>query len=203
MTEPKIMRVDRGTYNLGKRLPVFSQTHKMAVAVFLKEIKMSNLTLSLDASTSVTGWAVFDGLTLVESGAIKPKSKSFYERGRLMTNELKMIQLRAIESYKRPFDYIVIEKNNVMGPNQQSMMSIGIVTGMILSRLVADEIYFVNVSTWRKHWKFSYKDRSKKSMKKQSIETVEREFNKTVKDDEADAILIGSYFVNSGLESGN
>ena len=165
---------------------------------------MSNLTLSLDASTSVTGWAVFKGSTLVQSGAIKPKSKSktFYERGRLMTNELKMIQLRAIESYKKPFDYIVIEKNNVMGPNQQSMMSIGIVTGMILSRLVADEVYFVNVSTWRKHWKFSYKDRSKKSMKKQSIETVEREFNKTVKDDEADAILIGSYFVNGGLESG-
>ncbi|MES9544531.1 hypothetical protein [Streptococcus intermedius] len=163
---------------------------------------MSNLTLSLDASTSVTGWAVFDGSILVESGAIKPKSKSFYERGRLMTNELKMIQLRAIESYKKPFDYIVIEKNNVMGPNQQSMMSIGIVTGMILCKLVADEVYFVNVSTWRKHWKFSYKDRSKKSMKKQSIETVEREFNKTVKDDEADAILIGSYFVNSGRESG-
>nr|MCW1092070.1 hypothetical protein [Streptococcus anginosus] len=82
---------------------------------------MSNLTLSLDASTPVTGWAVFDGSTLVQSGAIKPKSKSFYERGRLMTNELKMIQLRAIESYKKPFDYIVIEKNNVMGPNQQSM----------------------------------------------------------------------------------
>ncbi|MCW1014517.1 hypothetical protein [Streptococcus anginosus] len=125
---------------------------------------MSNLTLSLDASTSVTGWAVFNGSTLVQSGAIKPKSKS------------------------KTF--------------QQSMMSIGIVTGMILSRLVADEVYFVNVSTWRKHWKFSYKDRSKKSMKKQSIETVEREFNKTVKDDEADAILIGSYFVNGGLESG-
>lgn len=169
-----------------------------------RRTRMSNLTLSLDASTSVTGWAVFNGSTLVQSGAIKPKSKSktFYERGRLMTNELKMIQLRAIESYKKPFDYIVIEKNNVMGPNQQSMMSIGIVTGMILSRLVADEVYFVNVSTRRKHWKFSYKDRSKKSMKKQSIETVEREFNKTVKDDEADAILIGSYFVNGGLESG-
>lgn len=167
-----------------------------------RRTRMSNLTLSLDASTSVTGWAIFDGTALVKSGAIKPKSKSFYERGRLMTNELKMVQLRAIESYKKPFDYIVIEKNNVMGPNQQSMMSIGIVTGMILCKLVADEVYFVNVSTWRKYWKFSYKDRSKKSMKKQSIETVGREFDKTVKDDEADAILIGSYFVNSGLESG-
>ena len=40
-------------------------------------------------------------------------------------------------------------------------------------------------------------------MKKQSIETVEREFNKAVKDDEADAILIGSYFVNYGQEFGD
>lgn len=49
-----------------------------------------------------------------------------------------------------------------MGPNQQSMLKIGIVTGIILGRLIADNVVFINVSTWRKHWKFSYKDRSKK-----------------------------------------
>ena len=163
---------------------------------------MSNLTLSLDVSTTGTGWAVFNGSILVQSGVIKPKTKSFYERAKIMASELKMVQLRALQKYDKPFDDIVIEKNSVMGPNQQSMIKIGIVTGMILGRLVADEIYFVNVSTWRKYWKFSYKDRSKKSMKKQSIETVEREFNKAVKDDEADAILIGSYFVNFGKEFG-
>lgn len=163
---------------------------------------MSNLTLSLDVSTTGTGWAVFDGSTLVQSGVIKPKPKSFYERAKIMAGELKTVQLRALQKYDKPFDDIVIEKNSVMGPNQQSMIKIGIVTGLILGRLVADEIYFVNVSTWRKHWKFSYKDRSKKSMKQQAISTVASEFQKQVKDDEADAILIGSYFVNSGLESG-
>lgn len=163
---------------------------------------MSSLTLSLDISTTGTGWAVFDSSTLVQSGVIKPKPKSFYERAKIMASELKMVQLRALQKYDKPFDDIVIEKNSVMGPNQQSMIKIGIVTGMILGRLVADEIYFVNVSTWRKYWKFSYKDRSKKSMKQQAIATVLNEFKKQVKDDEADAILIGSYFVNSGLESG-
>ena len=163
---------------------------------------MSSLTLSLDISTTGTGWAVFDSSTLVQSGVIKPKPKSFYERAKIMASELKMVQLRALQKYDKPFDDIVVEKNSVMGPNQQSMIKIGIVTGMILGRLVADEIYFVNVSTWRKYWKFSYKDRSKKSMKQQAIATVLNEFKKQVKDDEADAILIGSYFVNSGLESG-
>lgn len=163
---------------------------------------MSSLTLSLDISTTGTGWAVFDSSTLVQSGVIKPKPKSFYERAKIMASELKMVQLRALQKYDKPFDDIVIEKNSVMGPNQQSMIKIGIVTGMILGRLVADEIYFVNVSTWRKYWKFSYKDRSKKSMKKQAIATVLNEFKKQVKDDEADAILIGSYFVNFGKEFG-
>lgn len=105
--------------------------------------------------------------------------------------------------YNCHFESIVVEKNSVMGPNQQSMISIGIVTGIILGRLIADNVYFVNVSTWRKYWKFSYKDRSKKSMKLQAVAKVSDEFDLNVKDDEADAILIGSYFVNHGQEFGN
>lgn len=68
---------------------------------------------------------------------------------------------------------------------------------------VADNVYFVNVSTWRKYWRFSYKDRSKKSMKLQAVAKVSDKFNLNVKDDEADAILIGSYFVSRGHEFGD
>ncbi|WP_050150069.1 RuvC family protein [Streptococcus agalactiae] len=120
-----------------------------------------------------------------------------------MSSELKTIQLRAIQKYDKPFEDIVIEQNTVLGPNQQSSIKIGIATGIILGKLLAEEIYFVNVSTWRKYWKFSYKDRSKKSMKQQAINAVATEFDKQVKDDEADAILIGSYFVNFGKEYGD
>lgn len=164
---------------------------------------MSSLTLSLDVSTTGTGWTVFDGSTLIQSGVSKPKQKSFYERAKAMASELKTIQLRAIQKYDKPFEDIVIEQNTVMGPNQQSSIKIGIATGIILGKLLAEEIYFVNVSTWRKYWKFSYKDRSKKSMKQQAINAVATEFDKQVKDDEADAILIGSYFVNFGKEYGD
>ncbi|HEM3574394.1 TPA: hypothetical protein U1B93_000919 [Streptococcus suis] len=162
---------------------------------------MSNLTLSLDISTAGTGWAIFRGSDLVQSGVLKHKSKSYFERGRYMASELRAIQSRALQKFDCPFETIIVEKNNVMGPNQQSMMSIGIVTGLILGRLIADQVVFVNVSTWRKHWKFSYKDRSKKSMKAQSVAKVAENFKKSVKDDEADAILIGSYFVEAGIEN--
>ncbi|HEQ7718354.1 TPA: hypothetical protein VHV84_001776, partial [Streptococcus pyogenes] len=40
--------------------------------------------------------------------------------------------------------------------------------------------------------------RSKKAMKAQSKEKALEYCGKTVKDDEADAILIGSYYVNQG-----
>ena len=40
-------------------------------------------------------------------------------------------------------------------------------------------------------------------MKLQSVSKVSESFNLNVKDDEADAILIGSYFVNYGQEFGN
>ncbi|HEM3568805.1 TPA: hypothetical protein U1B89_000793 [Streptococcus suis] len=162
---------------------------------------MSNLTLSLDISTAGTGWAVFNGPDLVQSGVLTHKSKSYFERGRYMASELRAIQSRALQKFDCPFETIIVEKNNVMGPNQQSMMSIGIVTGLILGRLIADQVVFVNVSTWRKHWKFSYKDRSKKSMKAQSVAKAAENFKKAVKDDEADAILIGSYFVEAGIEN--
>ena len=164
---------------------------------------MSNLTLSLDISTTATGWAVFHGSNLVQSGVLKHKSKSYFERGRFMASELKTIQSRALQKYDCPFGTIVVEKNSVMGPNQQSMISIGIVTGIIIGRLIADNVYFVNVSTWRKYWEFSYKDRSKKSMKLQAVAKASEEFDLHVKDDEADAILIGSYFVNYGQEFGS
>ncbi|MET3558672.1 Holliday junction resolvasome RuvABC endonuclease subunit [Streptococcus rupicaprae] len=162
-----------------------------------------SLTLSLDVSTTGTGWAVFDGSILIQSGVSKPKQKSFYERAKAMASELKVIQLRTIQERNKPFEDIVIEQNTVMGPNQQSSIKIGIATGIILGRLLSEEVYFVNVSTWRKYWKFSYKDRSKKSMKRQAVNTVSMEFDKQVKDDEADAILIGSYFVNLGKEFGD
>ncbi|HEQ4682288.1 TPA: hypothetical protein VG172_001158 [Streptococcus pyogenes] len=164
---------------------------------------MSSLTLSLDVSTTGTGWAIYDGSTLLQSGVSKPKQKSFYERAKAMASELKTIQLRTIQQHNKSFESIVIEQNTVMGPNQQSSIKIGIATGVILGCLLAEDIYFVNVSTWRKYWKFSYKDRSKKSMKKQAVDTVSVKFEKQVKDDEADAILIGSYFVNLGKDFGD
>lgn len=162
-----------------------------------------SLTLSIDASTSATGWAVYDGSQLVESGVIKAKG-SFLERALVMASELRKVQLRTIKERKKTFESIVIEKNNVGGVNQQSVIKIGIATGIILGKLIADDVYFVNVSTWRKY--SGVKGRGKKELKQLAINLVSQLYQKQVKDDEADAILVGRYFVEmidfkDGLES--
>ena len=155
-----------------------------------------------DADTSLdTDGDVFEPLYWLDI-RVTPKTPTEYHTS-LMASELRAVQSRALQKYDYPFEAIVVEKNSVMGPNQQSMISIGIVTGIILGRLIADNVYFVNVSTWRKYWQFSYKDRSKKSMKLQAVAKVSDEFDLQVKDDEADAILIGSYFVNYGQDFGD
>ena len=124
---------------------------------------MKELTLSLDASTSATGWAVYDGPDLLDSGVVKPKG-TFLERALQMANKLKAIQSRLILKYNKPFKEIVIEQNNVGGGNQQTMVKIGIATGIILSRLIADRVYFVNVRTWRKHFAIKGKGRQVKTI---------------------------------------
>lgn len=82
---------------------------------------MQEFTLSLDVSTSSTGWAVYDGLDLVESGVIKPKG-TFLERALQMAITLRDIQSEAIKKYNKHFESIAIEQNNVGGVNQQSVI---------------------------------------------------------------------------------
>ncbi|HEQ0361589.1 TPA: hypothetical protein VDY62_001140, partial [Streptococcus pyogenes] len=50
---------------------------------------MSNLVLSLDISTSGTGWALFKGSDLFQSGVLKHNSDSYFERGRYMASQLR------------------------------------------------------------------------------------------------------------------
>ena len=68
---------------------------------------------------------------------------------------------------------------------------------------IINETYLISVDSRENCNEISYKDRSKKSMKLQAVAKVSDEFNLNVKDDEADAILIGSYFVNHGQEFGD
>lgn len=150
---------------------------------------MSSTTLlSLDTSTTSTGWAIFKDGEYQESGVIDDfkKVKNGYERLKLMTKEL----LDNIGQLKP--DIIVIEKDVVFGNMKvidMLMKIIGAVYGFCLFNGIT--YYEFAPSEWRKYVKLQAFGRKRDEFKKASIKYIKDNLNMDVNDDEADAICIG------------
>ena len=150
---------------------------------------MSSTTLlSLDTSTTSTGWAIFKDGEYQESGVIDDfkKVKNGYERLKLMTKEL----LDSIGQLKP--DIIVIEKDVVFGNMiviDMLMKIIGAVYGFCLFNGIT--YYEFAPSEWRKYVKLQAFGRKRDEFKKASIKYIKDNLNMDVNDDEADAICIG------------
>lgn len=144
--------------------------------------------LSLDTSTTSTGWAIFKDGKYQESGVIDDfkKVKNGHERLKLMTKKL----LDNIGQLKP--DIIVIEKDVVFGNMKvidMLMKIIGAVYGFCLFNGIT--YYEFAPSEWRKYVKLQAFGRKRDEFKKASIKYIKDNLNMEVNDDEADAICIG------------
>ena len=144
--------------------------------------------LSLDTSTTSTGWAVFQNGIYQDSGVIDEfkKEKNGYKRLGLMVKKLLMY----IEQLNP--DIIVIEKDVVFGNMKvidMLMKIIGAVYGFCLKNEIT--YYEFAPSEWRKYVKLQVFGRKRTEFKQASIKYVKDNFNKEVNDDEADAICVG------------
>ena len=144
--------------------------------------------LSLDTSTTSTGWAIFKDGKYQESGVIDDfkKVKNGHERLRLMTKEL-LDSIGQLEP-----DIIVIEKDVVFGNMKvidMLMKIIGAVYGFCLFNGIT--YYEFAPSEWRKYVKLQAFGRKRTEFKQASIKYIHDNFNKEVNDDEADAICVG------------
>ena len=150
---------------------------------------MSSITLlSLDTSTTSTGWAIFKDGKYQESGVIDDfkKMKNGHERLKLMTKEL-LDSIGQLEP-----DIIVIEKDVVFGNMKvidMLMKIIGAVYGFCLFNGIT--YYEFAPSEWRKYVKLQAFGRKRDEFKKASIKYIKDNLNMEVNDDEADAICIG------------
>lgn len=157
---------------------------------------MSSTTLlSLDTSTTSTGWAIFKDGEYQESGVIDDfkKVKNGHERLKLMTKEL----LDSIEQLKP--DIIVIEKDVVFGNMKvidMLMKIIGAVYGFCLFNGIT--YYEFAPSEWRKYVKLQAFGRKRDAFKEASIKYVKEHIGIDVNDDEADAICIGMAYCKMG-----
>lgn len=156
--------------------------------------------LALDASTTSTGWAIYDlqNYEFLESGSITPKGgeyrKNFLARAICMKDEIAKLK----ETYN--ITIVAIEDINVV-VSQKGAKNLAMADGIMLSNFTHDMINFVNVSTWRKFYKFG--KMTSKEYKEFSMRLVLEKFGKDVDDNESDAILLGNYFVNTFCKKNN
>lgn len=145
--------------------------------------------ISLDTSTSATGWALFTDGEYVRSGCIDLKNeKDSSVRLRKMVN-LIIATLKAAKP-----DVVYIETPVVMR-NAQALRNLTVIMGAVYGYCVTHGIYFEDLrpTEWRKYAKNGDEKlpRKRAELKEWSKNRVLELFNKEVSDDESDAILIG------------
>lgn len=161
--------------------------------------------LSLDASTTHIGWAIFEEDDLIDYGRIIPNEKLEW-RARIQESSKSLIEI--INKYK--LSKIYAEDIPLMNKQMSTLVQLGCCQGLILTLSSAYNIpiEFVSVSTWRKNiglFDGTEKGKERDEMKIKSIRKANELFNinlpleftnngnfspRKSNDDTADAILL-------------
>lgn len=144
--------------------------------------------LSLDISTKSSGYCVIENGKVKDYGTITSDEKDFLDRGQYMAEFIRLL----CEKYGT-FDYAYIEELKVIS-NQRTLEMLGIVQGMIIRELKNSDVSLVPPTVWRKLYGLNGK---RAEAKKKAIEICEDKGFTVHNDDEAEAILLGLYAVDS------
>ena len=144
--------------------------------------------LSLDLSTRSSGFAVYDGNHLVNYGTIKSKDKDYLVRAKDMADGVRGL----LERYP-DISVVVVEELKVLS-NQKVLAMLGILQGMVLRECVGRDIQLVAPTVWRKPFHLNGK---RTEAKKKAIKLCEQHNLMVNNDDEAEAIIIGKFFLKS------
>ena len=145
--------------------------------------------LSLDTSTSSTGWAVYVNGEYQESGYIKPDGDN-----KLISMVCKLFSLIGM---KNP-DVIAAEEM-VVTRNAKTARNLTMVLGALLGKCLDNHIDWQTLrpTEWRKLIDPGKKPRKREELKEWSKQKVKDLFDiDNVSDDVSDAILIGMAYIN-------
>ena len=147
--------------------------------------------LSLDLSTKASGWAIFDGIELLEYGCLKASS----------TDVIKRIQKIILSQFQ--IDTIIVEEVRPdtgagnLRTHKVLMWLQAALEFLIHEQYPKVKIEYVYPSEWRKACGIKNGRGVKRETAKQlDIKFIKETYGLTVDDDEADAIGIGHAFVN-------
>lgn len=161
---------------------------------------MDNKILSLDTSTSSTGWAYFENGKYVKSGIIDlKKNKNTNVRLKQMIAEI-----YGCIDYYSPTAIVIETPVVVRNPQVQRILTM--IFGAVYGKCVVDNIEWQELrpTQWRKYVKSENEKlpRKREELKVWSVDKVKDVFGVDVSDDESDAILIGQAYYN-GLKGEN
>lgn len=160
----------------------------------IDEVKL----LSLDSSSSKTGWALFKNAKYVESGVINLDTNECKKKYK--GNSDKRIEdmcLSVINLLKEHTpDIIVIEKLNV-GRNMTAVRALSKVIGATYCYAILNNCFYFEIqpSQWRSKLGMQSSKRTRIEYKQLSIDYVKKNFGKDVSDDEADSICAGIGYI--------
>lgn len=148
--------------------------------------------LALDVSTTSTGYALYVGDKLTKFGFIRPTSKDWLIRVRKMADKVAELD----KDYS--IDTVVIEDTFFL-KNIKTVKKLCLAQGILLGQLPNAELIQVFPNTWKKHFGLGKGKATRDVQKQTSISVAETLFliSAKINDDEADAILMGRYVLET------
>ena len=152
--------------------------------------------LALDVSTTSTGYALYVGDKLTKFGFIKPTGKDWLVRVRKMADKVAELD----KDYS--IDTVVIEDTFFL-KNIKTVKKLCLAQGILLGQLPKANLIQVFPNTWKKHFGLGKGKATRDEQKQTSISVAETLFliEYGINDDEADAILMGRYVLET-MEGG-
>lgn len=154
--------------------------------------------LSLDASSSITGYAIFTGITLKRWGVIDVHSEQNRDR-----RFCSMVQQIDALIKKEKIDIVVLEDINLRCGNVKTLILLARLQGCILYSAMGNgkPYHLYAPSTWRRLCAIATGSGIKrKELKEQAIALIDSVYHLQVGDDCAEAICIGlAYLKDNSL----
>lgn len=163
-----------------------------------KDIEKITKLISLDTSSSKTGWAIFENAEYKESGVINldtNECKKKYKGNSDKRIEDMCLSVIKLLKENKP-DIIVIEKLNV-GRNMVAVRALSKIIGVVYCYSILHDCFYYEIqpSQWRSKLGMQSSKRKREEYKQLSINYIKENLNKDVSDDEADSICAGIGYI--------
>lgn len=164
----------------------------------MKIISKNTKLLSLDTSSTKTGWALFNNGNFEKSGVINldtNECKKKYKNNSEQRIEDMCLNIINLLKEQNP-DIIVIEKLNV-GRNMVAVRCLSKIIGVVYCYSILNKCFYYEIqpSQWRSQLGMQSSKRKREEYKQLSIDYVKKNFNKDVSDDESDSICAGIGYI--------